>query len=245
MRPDARGTPDPPALQPPGLRMTASAPPHRPDIPAPPPAWADLAFFGDDWADVQARLAADPRPWLPEPQRVFAALAIPPEQVRVVILGQDPYPNPAHAMGLAFSVPAGTSPLPRSLRNIFKELHEDLGILRASGDLSGWARQGVLLLNPVLTVPVGASDGHKRIGWQALTHQILDRVLQRPTALVLWGRQAQEFAAPFQDGSRHLVLASAHPSPLSARRGFFGSRPFSAVNRWLAGQGASEIDWSA
>ena len=215
----------------------------EPEPPRLPDGWSDLPFYRTDWPDVQARLRADPRPWLPGPDRVFAALdLVAPASVRVVILGQDPYPNPAHAMGLAFSVPPGTRPLPRSLTNIFKELQDDLGVVRGSGDLTGWARQGVLLLNPVLSVPSGDSHGHKGLGWQVLTREVLDRVARRPTAFVLWGQPAAAFAGTLSD--RHLVIRSPHPSPLSAHRGFFGSRPFSRINHWLEARGDAPIDWS-
>lgn len=208
-----------------------------------PAAWADLPFFTDgSWQALQARLNADPRPWLPGEARVFAALALPPEKVRVVILGQDPYPNARHAMGLAFSVPEGTKPLPRSMNNIFKELQADIDVSREVGDLRDWVDQGVLLLNPVLSVPEGESHGHKSLGWQALTRQILARTAQRPTVYILWGNPAQSFAEPLIKGA-HLVLRSAHPSPLSARRGFFGSRPFSQVNDWLRARQEPEINW--
>ncbi|MFN3938863.1 MAG: uracil-DNA glycosylase, partial [Gemmobacter sp.] len=144
------------------------------NLPDPPAAWADLPFFSRDWPTVSARLRAEPRMWLPGPDRLFRALDLcPPDRVRVVILGQDPYPNPAHAMGLAFSVPPGTRTLPRSLANILKELSTDLQVVRKDGDLSGWARQGVLLLNPVLSVPQGESHGHRGIGWQPLAREVL------------------------------------------------------------------------
>ncbi|MCX7644799.1 MAG: uracil-DNA glycosylase [Rhodobacteraceae bacterium] len=212
--------------------------------PEPPPAWADLPFFASRWPALWERLAAEPRPWQPGPGAIFRALALtPPEAVRVVILGQDPYPTPGVATGLAFSVPAD-APLPRSLANVFRELREDTGLMRASGDLSDWARQGVLLLNAALTVPVGEADGHRRLGWQPLTDQVLARVAGRPTAFLLWGRPAQRLAAPHLGGAGHLVLPAAHPSPLSAARGFFGTRPFSAVNRWLAARGEAPIRWA-
>ncbi|MGN0933692.1 uracil-DNA glycosylase [Falsigemmobacter intermedius] len=213
-------------------------------VPLPAP-WADLPFFQNQWPALEARLSAEQTPWLPGPSRVFAALALPPERVRVVILGQDPYPNAHHAMGLAFSVPPGTHPLPRSLANIFRELHDDLGVARLSGDLTPWVDQGVLLLNPVLSLPEGESFGHKSWGWQELARQVLARVAEKPTAFVLWGKPAQAFAAPLVVGGDHLIVTSAHPSPLSASRGFFGSRPFSQVNDWLTARGSPPIDWAA
>ncbi len=206
--------------------------------------WADLPFFTLDLPAVEARLAADPRPFLPDPARVFAALELTqPEAVRVVILGQDPYPTPGHAHGLAFSVEPHVTPLPRSLVNLFRELRCDLGRPRASGDLRDWARQGVLLLNTALTVPEGEAGGHRGIGWERLTAQVLGRVSRRPTAFVLWGKRAQDAAKGIpEDG--HLMIRSAHPSPLSAGRGFFGSRPFGRVDAWLVARGERPIDWA-
>jgi uracil-DNA glycosylase len=213
------------------------------EAPVPPPGWADLPFFGQTWPALWTRLAAAPDPWQPAPGRLFRALALtPPDRVRAVILGQDPYPTPGRATGLAFAFPK-TEPPRDSLRNILTELAADTGIHRAHGDLTGWAGQGVLLLNTVLSVPVGRAFGHRGWGWEGLVAQVLARVAQRPTAFVLWGRPAQALLAP--DPALHLVLKSAHPSPLSARRGFFGSRPFSAVNRWLQARGEAAIDWSA
>lgn len=205
--------------------------------------WADLPFFDRDLAAVEAALAAETRPIQPRPDRVFAALELTqPEAVRVVILGQDPYPTPGHAHGLAFSVEPDVSPLPRSLANLFRELEDDLGAPRRSGDLRDWARQGVLLLNAALTTPTGVADGHRGIGWARLTEEVLARVARRPTAFLLWGKRAQGLAAAIPPEG-HLMIRTAHPSPLSARRGFFGSRPFSRVNDWLAAHGERPIDW--
>jgi uracil-DNA glycosylase len=209
-----------------------------------PEAWAHLPFFTRDWPGIAARLAAEPRAILPpEPQR-FAALALtPPAAVRVVILGQDPYPTPGHAHGLAFSVSPDVRPLPRSLSNIFRELQDDLGVSPPDGDLRPWARQGVLLLNTCLSVPAGQAQAHARLGWQRLAEDVLDEVSRCPTAFLLWGGQARALRPAIRDGG-HLVIESAHPSPLSARRGFFGSRPFSRVNDWLAAQGQPPIAWA-
>ena len=207
--------------------------------------WGDLPFFADDLPRIADALAQDSRQILPPPDQVFAALALTqPADTRVVILGQDPYPTPGHAHGLAFSVAPDIRPLPRSLTNIFKEMQADIGATLPTGDLRGWARQGVLMLNTVLTVPAGAANGHKHLGWQRLAHQVLTRASTRPTAFILWGKQAQTLEIHIETGD-HLILKTAHPSPLSARHGFFGSRPFSAVNRWLAARGAPEIDWTA
>ena len=214
--------------------------------PAPPAAWSQLPFFRTDWPALAARLEAAPA-WLPGPARLFAALeATPPEDVRVVILGQDPYPTPGHANGLAFSY-VGPPPLPRSLGNIYRERQDDLGMApSSSGDLTEWARQGVLLLNTALTVREGASKAgsHLSLGWGAVTDAVIAAVSrQRPhVAFLLWGAPAQ-MKRPLIDESRHLVIASAHPSPLSARRGFFGSKPFGRANAWLEGQGEKPIAW--
>jgi uracil-DNA glycosylase len=218
-------------------------------LPEPPRGWADLPFFATDWPALRDRLAGAPQPWQPAPGAVFRARDLtPPEAVRVVILGQDPYPAPGRATGLAFGFPAGTAPRD-SLANILREVQADRGVARRDGDLAGWARQGVLLLNTVLTVPVGQTDGHRGWGWEGLAAQVLARALRRPCALVLWGARAQRAAAPvlagLADPGRHLVLRAPHPSPLSAHRGFFGSRPFGRIDAWLAAQGAPPIDWGA
>jgi uracil-DNA glycosylase len=213
-----------------------------PDAPGPPQGWSDLPFFRDDWPRLWQRLQTAPA-WQPGPDRLFRALALtPPDRVRAVILGQDPYPTPGRATGLAFAFPKTETPRD-SLRNILRELAADTGIHRAHGDLSGWAGQGVLLLNTVLTVPLGQPDGHRGWGWEALTRQVLARVAERPAAFVLWGAKAQAFAPP--DPAGHLVLTAPHPSPLAAHRGFFGSRPFSRINGWLAARGLPAVDWSA
>lgn len=213
------------------------------DLSPVPPAWADLPFFAEDWPRIAEALGQDPRPILPSHERRFFALATtPPDSVRVVILGQDPYPTPGHAMGLAFSVNPDVRPLPKSLANIFRELKDDTGDTRPNGDLTAWALQGVLLLNTHLSVPAGQPAGHAKLGWDRLTAQVLDRVSARPTAFVLWGRPAQAQARHIRPGA-HLLHESAHPSPLSASRGFFGSRPFGKVNGWLTERGEAPIRW--
>lgn len=179
----------------------------------------------------------EPDTWPPREQ-VLRALTLPRDAVRVVIVGQDPYPTPGHAHGLAFSVPDTVTPLPRSLANVFTELATDTGIVRTRGDLSDWLEQGVLLLNRVLTVREGQPGSHRGRGWEAVTEAVLRST--RPDAVVLWGRDAQAAAAFFHDAE---VIASAHPSPLSAARGFFGSRPFSRVNTALAAAGAAPVAW--
>lgn len=218
------------------------------DRPDPPESWAGLPFFSTHWPALWTRLAATPG-WQPEPDAIFRALHLTPRPaVRVVILGQDPYHTPGRATGLAFSFPPDLPPRD-SLRNILTELQADTGQTRASGDLTGWAQQGVLLLNTALSVPQGQANGHKGWGWQALATQILAATTaDGPRALVLWGAPAQALGAALPRdgaGARHLFLESPHPSPLSAYRGFFGSRPFTAINRWLATQGQPPIDWSA
>ena len=213
-----------------------------------PKSWAHLPFFAKDYPAIAKALSADARDILPSEDNIFAAYErCAPNDTRVVILGQDPYPTPGHAHGLSFSVEPDVRPLPRSLNNIFKEMIEDLGVAPLNGDLRFWADQGVLLLNTVLTVPAGEANGHAKLGWQPLAEQVLQEVSETPTAFVLWGKQAQALArhitAP-KNGGEHLLIESAHPSPLSARRGFFGSRPFSRINAWLAEQGQPQIDWT-
>lgn len=209
-----------------------------------PAGWSNLTFFTEDWPTIAAAIAADPRQILPPDHQRFAALELTPlAETRVVIIGQDPYPTPGHAHGLAFSVEADVQPLPRSLNNIFKELTDDIGEAPTNGDLRHWTAQGILLLNTALSVPAGEANGHKHLGWSKLAHQVLDHTSRRPTAYILWGNAAQKLETFINPGD-HLILKSAHPSPLSARRGFFGSRVFSAVNRWLASRDEDTIDWT-
>lgn len=176
----------------------------------------------------------------------FRALELcPAEAVRVVILGQDPYHEPGQAMGLSFSVPEGTA-LPPSLRNIYTELASDLNMAAPkSGDLSPWARQGVLLLNTVLTVERGKANSHSLWGWQDFTDGLIAALnrLPQPIAFVLWGAQAQKKAALIRTAAPRLILKAPHPSPLSSYRGFFGSRPFSRINAFLKEQGEAPISW--
>ena len=181
----------------------------------------------------------------PPAGRIFAAFdACPFDKVKVVILGQDPYPGYGQANGLSFSVNPGVE-LPRSLRNIYKELEDDLGCPPPpTGDLSGWARQGVLLLNATLTVDAGAPASHQNRGWETFTDAAIRRLAEERENLVviLWGAYAQR-KGEFIDRSRHCVITSPHPSPLSASRGFFGSRPFSRANAYLAAHGIEPVDW--
>ncbi len=208
----------------------------------PPESWSSLPFFSTHWPALAARLASAPA-W--QPADPFRALRLTPrDQTRVVILGQDPYPTPGRATGLAFSFPPGERPR-HSLKNILTELGTDIGQTRTDGDLTRWATQGVLLLNTVLTVPLNETNGHKGWGWEPLITQILTALAaDSPKAFLLWGSPAQALTARLARNG-HLFLTSPHPSPLSAHRGFFGSRPFSAINRWLAAQGQNPIDWSA
>lgn len=181
----------------------------------------------------------------PKPAEWFAALdCVPFDEVKVVILGQDPYHGPGQAHGLCFSVREGV-PLPPSLLNIYKELKSDLGIDPAkTGFLMPWAKQGVLLLNSVLTVEDGQAGSHQGKGWEVFTDAVIHKLAEEKDGLVfvLWGSYAQKKGA-FIDRKRHLVIESPHPSPLSAHRGFFGSRPFSKINEYLFGRGKSPINW--
>lgn len=214
-------------------------------LPAPWRTLLDEACVADLLPRVEAAYAA--AEVYPPREQVFAALALtPPEQVRVVLLGQDPYHEPGQAHGLAFSVPAGVR-LPPSLVNIYKERQSDLGIpLSSGGDLTRWATQGVLLLNTVLTVERGSANSHRELGWQNFTDHLVERLasLPQPMVFLLWGAQAQKKAAvaaasPYP----RLILQAPHPSPLSAYRGFFGSRPFSQTNAFLREHGEKEISW--
>lgn len=182
---------------------------------------------------------------LPAANHWFAALnATPFDQVKVVVIGQDPYPTPGHAHGLCFSVQPQVSPLPKSLVNIYKELASDLGIDNQSGYLMPWAKQGVLLINAVLTVEAGKTNSHQGKGWERLTDAIIKALNEREThcVFVLWGAYAQK-KGELINRQRHTVISSAHPSPLSAYRGFFGSKPFSKINAALRLHQQSPIDW--
>jgi uracil-DNA glycosylase len=210
-----------------------------------------------DWAealapveDVIARMGvflreeiAAGRTYLPAGECILRAFERPLSDVHVLVVGQDPYPTPGHAVGLSFSVAPDVRPLPRSLVNIFKELYDDLGAdPPGSGDLTPWADQGVLLLNRVLTVAPGAAGSHRGRGWEVVTERAITALAERggPMAAILWGRDAQSLK-PMLGGIPW--VESPHPSPLSASRGFFGSRPFSRVNDLLVRQGGSPVDW--
>lgn len=176
----------------------------------------------------------------PSRELIFRALELDLEKVKVVIFGQDPYPTPGNAMGLAFSVPKEVSRVPASLSNIFKELKSDIGVKGPiSGDLSAWEKSGVLLLNRILTTRIGESAAHASLGWNLITDYLAKELGSRGVVAVLWGNSAQELSKYFD-----FKISSAHPSPLSAHRGFFGSKPFSRVNELLAVQGKEPIDWT-
>jgi uracil-DNA glycosylase len=211
------------------------------------PGWSDaLAPVHDRIRAMGTFLRAEQaagRRFLPDGERIFAAFQQPFDAVRVLVVGQDPYPTPGHAIGLAFSVGAGVRPFPRSLQNIFREYQQDLGLPPpTSGDLTPWVEQGVLLLNRSLTVAPGAPASHRGKGWEEVTEGAIDALVGRggPLVAVLWGRDARALAPRLGAVPR---VESPHPSPMSADRGFFGSRPFSRVNALLAEQGARPVDW--
>ena len=187
------------------------------------------------------------RGYLPSGDDILAAFREPLTEVRVLIVGQDPYPTPGHPIGLSFSVAPDVRPLPRSLVNIYRELHDDLGVPpAATGDLRPWSRQGVMLLNRCLTVAPGAPASHRGKGWEQVTDRAIEALVERrtqdgaPLVAILWGRDAQSLAPRLTDVPR---IESPHPSPLSASRGFFGSRPFSRTNALLQEMGATPVDW--
>ncbi|MEP6842185.1 MAG: uracil-DNA glycosylase [Pseudolysinimonas sp.] len=212
------------------------------------PGWAtalepvapQIAHLGDF---LRAEVAAG-RPYLPAGRNVLRAFTAPLADVKVLIVGQDPYPTPGHAVGLSFSVAPSVRPVPRSLQNIYRELGTDLGVAPPpNGDLTPWTRQGVMLLNRVLTVQSGISGSHRGAGWEAITEHAIRTLVARggPLVAVLWGRDAGTLRPLLGDIP---IIASAHPSPLSANAGFFGSRPFSRANELLVEAGASPVDWS-
>ena len=211
------------------------------------PGWAAaLEPVAPDIAALGERLRAETaagRAYLPAGDRVLRAFARPLAEVKVLIVGQDPYPTPGHPIGLSFAVDRHVRPLPRSLGNIYRELNDDLGIAPAAhGDLSAWSDQGVMLLNRVLTVRPGAPASHRRWGWEKVTEHAIRTLVARdaPLVAILWGRDAANLRPLLGDTP---IVESAHPSPLSARRGFFGSRPFSRANALLEEQGAEPVDW--
>ncbi len=205
------------------------------------PVAGQVAAMGDF---LRAEVAAGQR-YLPAGPNVLRAFTFPFDNVRVLIVGQDPYPTPGHAVGLSFSVAPDVRPLPRSLANIFTEYGADLGFPQPStGDLTAWAQRGVMLLNRVLTVRPGSPASHRGKGWETVTECAIRALAARdvPMVAILWGRDASTLK-PMLTGRRCAAIESAHPSPLSASRGFFGSRPFSRANELLAGMGAEPVDW--
>ncbi|WP_267424816.1 MULTISPECIES: uracil-DNA glycosylase [unclassified Curtobacterium] len=212
------------------------------------PGWAEaLAPVEQDVHRLGAWLREETtagRPYLPAGAAVLRAFEYPFDAVKVLVIGQDPYPTPGHPIGLSFAVDPGVRPVPRSLANIYRELHDDLGVTPPQhGDLRPWSERGVMLLNRVLTVTAGDAGSHRGKGWERVTEQAVRALVERdrPLVAVLWGAQAGS-VKPFLGDTP--VVASAHPSPLSASRGFFGSRPFSQVNELLVAQGADPVDWT-
>ncbi len=206
--------------------------------------------FPDNWMSFSGLLqsdipAIDGEAYPPPELRYRALELLAPADVRVVILGQDPYHGAGEAHGLAFSVPEGIK-MPPSLRNIFREVADDVRVVPPKAtDLTRWARQGVLLLNTALTVAPDSPGSHANVGWKQVTDAVIAALAnsEQPVAFVLWGKHAQGKRELIPDNGLHLVIQSAHPSPFSAYRGFLGSRPFSRINQWLRSQGRAEIDW--
>jgi uracil-DNA glycosylase len=211
------------------------------------PDWAEALAPVDERIAAMGRFLREEvragRSYLPHGDQIFRAFSRPLADVRVLIVGQDPYPTPGHAVGLSFSVAPDVRPLPKSLVNIYRELSTDVGCdLPSNGDLSPWFERGVMLLNRVLTVAPGAPASHRGRGWEPVTEQAIAALVRRggPIAAVLWGRDAQSLKPMLGDVP---WVESVHPSPLSASRGFFGSRPFSRVNALLDKQGGAPVDW--
>lgn len=215
------------------------------------PDWAAALAPVEDRIEAVGRFLRDElalgRPYLPAGDRIFRAFQRPLADVRVLVVGQDPYPTPGHPIGLSFAVDPDVRPLPASLRNIYTELSADLGIAALEhGDLTAWSDRGVMLLNRVLTVRPGGPASHRRKGWEEVTACAIEALVARaaqgsPLAAILWGRDAQSLKPMLGPVP---YVESVHPSPLSAHRGFFGSRPFSRINELLLAQGAEPIDWS-
>lgn len=203
------------------------------------PVWPQITEMGQ----FLRREIADGHRYLPVGDAIFRAFHEPMGNVKVLITGQDPYPTPGHAMGLSFSVSPHVQPIPRSLHNIYAELRDDMGIAPAeNGDLTAWAQQGVLMLNRVLTVRPGEPASHRGKGWEAVTERAIHALVERrqPLVAILWGRDAQSLQPMLGDVP---CIRSPHPSPLSASRGFFGSKPFSRANEILEGLGVEPVDW--
>lgn len=211
------------------------------------PSWAEalepvaptIAAMGD----FLRQELAEGHGYLPAGDAVLRAFTIPVDRVRVLVVGQDPYPTPGHPIGLSFAVAPDVRPLPRSLQNIYRELVDDLGVpAPTTGDLTPWAEQGVMLLNRCLTVRPGSPNSHQGRGWEEVTDRAIEVLARRggPLVAILWGRNARNLAPRLGPVPR---VESPHPSPMSARHGFFGSRPFSRTNSLLADQGTAPIDW--
>ena len=179
-------------------------------------------------------------PYIPERNRIFAAFEQPISEIKICIVGQDPYPNPDHAMGLAFSVPSSVQKLPPTLKNIYKELESDIGFSPKSGDLSNWQSRGVMLLNTSLTTLPNVSQAHADIGWIHFTTQVVEHLAKSSVVFILWGKSAAQLQRFIPSGN---FIISAHPSPLSAYRGFFGSKPFTKANDRLEELGIKPVDW--
>lgn len=213
------------------------------------PSWIDvLDGQRENLADIGRFLREESqagRPWAPSGQNILRAFLQPLPDIRVLIVGQDPYPTPGHAVGLSFSVAPDVRPLPRSLQNIYRELQSDLGVTPpANGDLTPWTTHGVMLLNRVLTVQLGNPGSHRGKGWEQFTQAAIEGLIDRvdePLVAILWGKDAQSLEPMLADVP---IIASAHPSPMSADRGFFGSRPFSRANDLLEELGSDPVDWS-
>jgi uracil-DNA glycosylase len=204
------------------------------------PGWRDRLQDSLDLLDqIEAELKADT--FLPKHEDVIKSLSFDPSLAKVLILGQDPYPSAVDAMGLAFSTARSDGKLPASLKNIYRELVDDLGIPHpTSGDLSPWCKQGVVLLNRTLTCVEGESNSHKDLGWRPFTDQVVTVLAEQGVVAILWGANAQEVESHFPNSD---CITSVHPSPLSAYRGFFGSKPFSRANQILIAKGRDPIDW--
>lgn len=211
------------------------------------PGW-DLALepVADELAAISQRLkdeVAQGHKFLPKGDQIFAALQMPFDQVKVLIVGQDPYPTPGHPIGLCFAVDPSVRPFPKSLQNIFKEYCDDLGYpMPSTGDLTPWVNEGVMLLNRSLTVRPGQPNSHKQLGWSVITDQIIAALGMRsqPLVALLWGNDAKSAKIHLPDAT---IIESVHPSPLSASKGFFGSRPFSRANDALTATGTTPVNW--
>lgn len=216
------------------------------------PSWNDVLhnefqspYFTDLVSFIKGEYLRFPGSIFPKGDEIFRAFnSCPFEDVKVVIVGQDPYPTRGHAHGLCFSCDQNVRPLPKSLNNIFQELKDDLGVVKENGDLSSWSEQGVLLINSILTVREGEAGSHANQGWEKLTDAAIRELGSRRQGIVyiLWGSYAQKKAS-FIDSSKNLVIKTVHPSPLSSYRGFFGSKPFSKTNEYLEKSGLSPIKW--